>query len=518
VRNTLGSTRLRKEEDMKTNIQMSRIRLQGSITLLMLSVIVLFVSAQSVRAQQAIAPPLPPEPIERVSLWDTDGENIFNMNSSNVGVGTNAPGYQLDVVSTAGIIARFGSTAEAHSQVLITAPTGFDANLTLLSGDIPKWYLGNRVNNNRFAIRGASGTTEFLSILQDGKVGIGTTTPGATLDVAGTNKAQAFNLQGVSAEKAFVTLWNNGVANQKVQVYWPAAAQVDGIYEITVTGDYWYSNSNGGIRKRIAINGRNIGIINMEQSEVPFRMGFTGNTHTISDIMWDAANSRYYFIVANLDNAQNLITVHVKSITPDTMANADSLNITPIYTSDITVYPQLYTSFMGGNVGIGTSAPATKLHVVGDGTVTGNLTVSGNIAAKYQDVAEWVLSSQKLSAGTVVVLDQNQFNQVIASSQAYDTRVAGVVSIQPGITLGEQGESKVLVATTGRVRIKVDASGGPIRVGDLLVTSDVAGVAMRSKPIQVGGVQLHRPGTLIGKALEPLASGQGEILVLLSLQ
>jgi hypothetical protein len=41
---------------------------------------------------------------------------------------------------------------------------------------------------------------------------------------------------------------------------------------------------------------------------------------------------------------------------------------------------------------------------------------------------------------------------------------------------------------------------------------------MKSLPIDVGGVRIHRPGTLIGKALEPLAKGTGEILVLLSLQ
>ncbi len=93
-----------------------------------------------------------------------------------------------------------------------------------------------------------------------------------------------------------------------------------------------------------------------------------------------------------------------------------------------------------------------------------------------------------------------------------------MISLQPGITLGEKGENKVLVATTGRVRIKVDASRGSIKVGDLLVTSDVPGVAMKSKPIDVGGVQIHRPGTLIGKALEPLEKGSAEILVLLSLQ
>ena len=66
--------------------------------------------------------------------------------------------------------------------------------------------------------------------------------------------------------------------------------------------------------------------------------------------------------------------------------------------------------------------------------------------------------------------------------------------------------------------MKVDASRGPINIGDLLVTSDVPGVAMKSEPIEIGGRKMHMPGTLIGKALEPLEKGKGEILVLLSLQ
>ena len=76
----------------------------------------------------------------------------------------------------------------------------------------------------------------------------------------------------------------------------------------------------------------------------------------------------------------------------------------------------------------------------------------------------------------------------------------------------------MLVATTGRVKVKVDATNGPIQIGDLLVTSGKEGLAMKSVPVEIGGVQIHRPGTLIGKALEPIASGQGSILVLLSLQ
>ncbi len=64
----------------------------------------------------------------------------------------------------------------------------------------------------------------------------------------------------------------------------------------------------------------------------------------------------------------------------------------------------------------------------------------------------------QLSIATVVVLDGAKSNQVVASTVSYDTRVAGVISEQPGISLGEKAENKVLIATTGRVRVKVDAS------------------------------------------------------------
>jgi hypothetical protein len=178
-----------------------------------------------------------------------------------------------------------------------------------------------------------------------------------------------------------------------------------------------------------------------------------------------------------------------------------------------------------GVVGVGAQpASGTPYKLVVSGgvspsslNVTGAIT-GGTINATYQDVAEWVPSTQKLSAGTVVVLDPEKTNHVLASTESYDTKVAGVISARPGIALGEGGEGKALVATTGRVKVKVDATRSPIKVGDLLVTSDVEGVAMRSEPVEIGGRKMHAPGTIIGKALEPLASGTGEILVLLSLQ
>lgn len=174
-----------------------------------------------------------------------------------------------------------------------------------------------------------------------------------------------------------------------------------------------------------------------------------------------------------------------------------------------------------GSIGINMQPAETSPYIFdvnGSVHVSGSMVVDGNLAAKYQDLAEWVPSAADLTPGTVVVVDATVGNGVTTTSAPYDTTVAGVISAQPGIILGEAGARKEQVATTGRVRVKADASHGAIRVGDLLVTSSRPGFATRSIPIEVAGVTIHRPGTILGKALEALDSGSGEILVLLSLQ
>ncbi len=167
-----------------------------------------------------------------------------------------------------------------------------------------------------------------------------------------------------------------------------------------------------------------------------------------------------------------------------------------------------------GVVTIGTN-PADQSEKL---VVNGKITATSIVGAVYQDLAEWVPASEPMAPGTVVVVDAEAVNGVTPSKRAYDTAVAGVISAQPGVLLGVEGPSKAMVATTGRVKVRVNAAYGAIRAGDLLVSSDRPGVAMRSAPIDVGGVIIHRPGTIIGKALETLPSGEGEILVLLSLQ
>ena len=128
-------------------------------------------------------------------------------------------------------------------------------------------------------------------------------------------------------------------------------------------------------------------------------------------------------------------------------------------------------------------------------------------------------SAETLAPGTVVVVDAARSNGVRGQPPRLRRRLwPGRCRRSPAWCWASEAPGKVLVAQSGRVRVKVDATYGAIRAGDLLVTSPTPGYAMRSRPLRVNGVTLHRPGTILGKALEPLPKGRGEILVLLTLQ
>src|SRR5262249_41888593 len=123
-----------------------------------------------------------------------------------------------------------------------------------------------------------------------------------------------------------------------------------------------------------------------------------------------------------------------------------------------------------------------------------------------------------LEPGSVVAIDPAHPGSVRATSQAYDRRVAGVVSgardYRPGITLRADHslESAVPVTLTGTVYCLASNVNGPLHAGDLLTTSSVRGHAMR-----VADLESAR-GAIVGKALEDLRGESGLVMILASLQ
>ncbi len=155
------------------------------------------------------------------------------------------------------------------------------------------------------------------------------------------------------------------------------------------------------------------------------------------------------------------------------------------------------------------TASEATIHLDGD---AGDIVLSNGDCAEDFPVDE----SDVIEPGTVVVIkDDERLGQC---KEAYDKRVAGVISgacgNKPAIVLGKKQSParRMPLALTGKVFCKVDADYAPIDVGDILTTSLTPGHAMRALDHQKAA------GASVGKALRPLARGQGLIPILVALQ
>ena len=121
------------------------------------------------------------------------------------------------------------------------------------------------------------------------------------------------------------------------------------------------------------------------------------------------------------------------------------------------------------------------------------VTFSGvSTTAKYADLAERYTSDAEYPAGTVVVFGGEQ--EITISTTSHDTAVAGIISTDPAYLMNSEATG-LPVALTGRVPCQVQ---GPVRKGQLVVTSDTPGVA------QAIDNSKFLPGCVIGKALEAI--------------
>ncbi|MBI5193118.1 MAG: hypothetical protein HZA08_06715 [Nitrospirae bacterium] len=216
----------------------------------------------------------------------------------------------------------------------------------------------------------------------------------------------------------------------------------------------------------------------------------------------------------------------------------------------------------GGNVGIGTSAPAQKLHVAGSfmrvdgggneqayigGDGWGSDVQIGSLNSAITNVALYnpgsglymhlyvgalhitggadlaepfnIKDNDAIRPGMVMAIDVEHPGELRVADKRYDQTVAGVISgangLDPGVVMEKQGiteKNSAPVALTGRVYTYVDASYGAVKPGDLLTTSDTPGHAMKVTDYN------KAQGAIIGKAMSTLTEGKGLVLVLVSLQ
>lgn len=163
-----------------------------------------------------------------------------------------------------------------------------------------------------------------------------------------------------------------------------------------------------------------------------------------------------------------------------------------------------YTNDGTGNTWVDQSSPTTFTTLTtnqilnGGSSGTGNIGASGATfntvfakatSAQYADLAEKYVSDRDYLPGTVVIFGGEE--EITASTQSHDTRVAGVISTDPAFIMNSESTG-LPVALTGRVPCFVK---GPVNKGDLIVTSDVSGTGQRIS-------NEWKPGCVLGKSLE----------------
>ncbi len=183
-----------------------------------------------------------------------------------------------------------------------------------------------------------------------------------------------------------------------------------------------------------------------------------------------------------------------------------------------------------GEVSADGQVAADNIPVDADGNV-----YASSFRPAARDLASLLAVSEAVEPGDVLVIDREQPGRMRLAREGSDPGVVGIVAAAAGLVLGAQQASakptadgrigaaaptqatpdatapiEVPVAFSGVASCKVDASFGAIWPGDLLVTSPTPGRAMRQ--------EAPLPGTVLGKALEPLAEGEGTIKVLVVLR
>ncbi|MFH1233634.1 MAG: hypothetical protein V1649_03215 [Patescibacteria group bacterium] len=327
------------------------------------------------------------------------------VNQGNVGIGTTVPLSKLSIQGTAGSANIFTIASSTGANLLTVTKDGNVGIGTTTPNSLLHLYKNISGTNAEIAIQSGNGTTvqdkwaiyqdqvagglrfwnnniNALTILKNGNVGIGTTTPGYKLDISDTENAAMIRLENKNALRKYtgLRLDRNGLAEK----WFIGMNDGDDKLRIRATGttDVLTIDSSTG----------NVGIgtttpsQKLEINGIAKMTGFQlGNSATTGQVLttnasgvgtWQSSAGTSF---ANPTASIVLTAVNGSAATAmrSDAAPALSQSIIPTWTSTHTFSNSSYSAlFTGGDVGIGTTEPSQKLDVQG-----GNINTSGNLLA-----------------------------------------------------------------------------------------------------------------------------------------
>eukprot|EP01029_Cantina_marsupialis_P010375 TRINITY_DN2364_c0_g1_i1.p1 TRINITY_DN2364_c0_g1~~TRINITY_DN2364_c0_g1_i1.p1 ORF type:complete len:1500 (+),score=268.98 TRINITY_DN2364_c0_g1_i1:313-4812(+) len=399
---------------------------------------------------------------------DGGNEGIFVSTTGNVGIGFNAPTRPLDIQTNA---------TTRNSLNLKRADNLYENGISFQnSGTWYEWniYQSGGASSN-FHIAGGSGVDDIttlptrLSILSGGNVGIGTTTPGAKLEVTGQVKITG----GTPGANKVLTSDANGLAS------WQTASG-DNLGNHTATQNIKLSGnylSNDGGNEGIHIdNSGNVGIGNTANSSAKLKV--TGNNYfNTSGTSATHSNNTYinghiYFVPLDTDNVS-----YIQSRRSDTSGDA-SMRLRTTNNGSLIDAVDISKE---GNVAIGATGAGAKLDVNGQIKIRGGspginkvLTSDANGLATWQNTQgdnlgnhtatqDIILGTHKIKGAGATPFEISENYLRFAQNQNTDSQIRSYSHLTLWANDDNGGTEHMIFKVggtgTGTERMRLDASG-----------------------------------------------------------
>jgi hypothetical protein len=255
------------------------------------------------------------------SNWTVLGNNIYNSNTGNVGIGASTPFEKLTVdgnIVTSGGIGIGSATPNLSSYKLDvngdvrtigsmtvggTVFTGYkfsviDGSIAVYNTtDSKTWTMNYNSSSNTLNFN-EGGTTPRLSILNGGLVGIGTTTPGYQLDVDGTIKAG----NNLRADGSLIVQGSATINGGGGVAYNPNSSTNLKIVPFTTANFHAVLGPHGSAETTIALPGGFSGTPRVFVGSIAVTGGVSGELNRVILQLWNCDNNSCTAKIINTDN------------------------------------------------------------------------------------------------------------------------------------------------------------------------------------------------------------------------